>query len=896
MSFEPPTDLGAQADKYKAMADYVRANPGSYNSDEATAAFRLEAASRARADAAGIPATTPQLLDEGITVSPTQGSLASSDFTPNPSIFLDTIAAFNTFSNIPTTQSPTSAADSLSNLLSSTITKENLMDVVKRSVVGNPLDQYANYTYHVKFWITSEFESQKLTNIADPSSMAIDTIPKVIIAESGVTAGFNIREFSYKNICGTTGETRNLPSVSWNMTITEPYGFSLPDRINSAALKYGIPNWQRGKYFVEVWFTGYDNDGTPVATKLFYKIYGVTITNMVLGGTSSGATYEISGIFDGMHGFTNSISMQDATLVVGGSTVGEFFDRYATALNGNAEQLAYGSSTLTHFVIVVPNIMRKWNLNPGKILENDQSAKALNPKKDGFNVTLTMSRGTDIGQIVYYVLSLANEAKAWVEGTDGSGGAGVMTHGLVKDIKIHSKMEYIGFDIKTGEYIKRITYTLIPYEQVRVRDDQPSVRNAELPSVQYQKIKYLTDKGRIRKQYQWIYTGKNLDIIRFDFKVNNFWTIATPPYGGVNTTSSQVQGKVAAESSAAWAQHDGRYKTIKAAGNALVDARNVIVKKISDGPLSVIGSGVNFVKYQTSKLEYPGLKQQLEEIDNKISANTLLQQQELQSLINLRQVSFTDPLLNAISNNPLAQAIQTKTTQFASDFNSGALYAEDQAIIDESNAAAIPFINTVIPNSEASTANTNQAAAGDKPAANNTDALNLPRSRTLFGSAIGNLDSVNKEMMNIVLDIRGDPYWMGHSNIEQNSKVPDQLDSLSSDYAELLSGDNMFFLSFRSGQSPNEETGFIEFDNNTQYVDGFYSVTEVTNTFKDGQFIQNLKSFKDTMSQHASNAIDGGKLGKILEQQAALTPKEPYGPPVPDTFYTPSQFTISPIL
>jgi len=79
----------------------------------------------------------------------------------------------------------------------------------------------------------------------------------------------------------------------------------------------------------------------------------------------------------------------------------------------------------------------------------------------------------------------------------------------------------------------------------------------------------------------------------------------------------------------------------------------------------------------------------------------------------------------------------------------------------------------------------------------------------------------------------------------------------------------MFFLSFRSGQSPNEETGFMEFDNNTQYVDGFYSVTEVTNTFKDGQFIQNLKSFKDTMSQHASNAINGSKLKEAVDKTGA---------------------------
>jgi len=732
---------------------------------------------------------------------------------------------------------------------------EDVSALVAQSIKPNPLDPFNNYTYHLKFWVTTEKNTE---TIADTSKHAVDNIPKIVIAESGVTAGFNIREFTFKNLTGTTGMTRNMPSVNWTMVITEPLGFSLPDRIRSSAQAYGIKNWQRGKYFIEVYFTGYNEDGSPVASGLFYKLYRVTITDMNFGGDQAGATYEISGLFDGQHGFENTVAMSDKTITVGASTVGEFFNKLTDALNTNAIDLAMGGTApLTKYEFVLPRDLQPWGINPGKVLENDQYASNMTPKKDGNEVKLTISSGTDVGQMVYYVLSLANQAESWMLGTDSTSSAqGTPLNSIRKNVKIHCKMAYIGFDTYAGDYVKKITYTLIPYEEIRVRDDIPSVRKADSASIQADKIKYMLRNGRIAKKYEWIYTGQNLDIIRFDFKINHFWTISTPAYGGFNTASNAVQGAVAAENSAPWAAHDGRYRTTvlkaKELGDKKVALQNSISNPIVLDILRRANPGTTKEAYDARnslQADIANAKSELASVEQQIKENAAAQYAAKFRTRN-EFVDFANPVEGALGTNALVKEILESNAKLTSAFKEGGIFAEDQKILDVDTR--MPFINTVKPNKEANSANTNQGTASAKPPDTSRDPINLPVSRTLFGAVTGNFDSINKEMMNISMDIRGDPYWMGHGNVEQNAKVPDNLKDLSKDYVELLGGDNMFYLKFRSGQIQNEDTGFMDFTADNQVLEGYYSVWEVTNTFKEGQFIQTLKSFKDTQSQHAN--------------------------------------------
>jgi hypothetical protein len=774
--------------------------------------------------------------------------------------------------------------------------------LTRESMRPNPLDEYANYTYHIKFWMTSESLSETVSS----SKGVVDAIPKVVIAESGATAGFNITEFTLRNLVGTNNETRNMPSVSYTMKIIEPYGFSLPDRLNSTAQQFGTINWQRAKFFIEVWFVGYDENGAPVDQALFHQIYRVVITTINFSGNEGGGSYEVQGIMDGQIGYTNQLDLQTSTISVSATTVGDFFDKFQKALNFNQETLALGTAPLAQYEIRLPNEMRSWQMNKSR-LSDDQRSKNMNIKAEGNTVQITATKGIDFSSLVYQTLSLCDEFKNWTQGGQNQqGSVTTLTHGLVKNVKIHSKVSYVGYDFRAGKYVEKVTYTIVPYWETRVRgEDIPTIRAVEKRNVQMQKLKFLLTSGRIKKRYEWIYTGLNLDIIKFDLKVNNFFAIATVPYAGTNNYSNQTIGPLANDKASAWEQRLAQYRKAKERYNALPkqiqEAERLVEglqnanqklrgltaqlqEKDSYGELRVLGAERLILLRERQQIvaNIPGLNTAQQQV-------AALQQERNTLEQNLRQqtqdfVDFYDREPSAIiQDNPQALARRRGVEQLRSRFaavnqENQQLFVEDQDIIDPD----FPYVNTVIPNDAARQADGNQGAASQQTPTFSTNQINYPKSRSLFGSVIGNFDSANKEMIKIDLEIRGDPWWMGHSNIDIDAAVPDKLADLNSNFAELIGGDNMYYLTFRSGQAPNPETGFMEFTQNNQFVDGFYLVIQVKNIFANGKFSQVLTSCKDTFSQHGNTAMDSyikkaDEAAKKTEQ-ARIAPASPVQP------------------
>jgi hypothetical protein len=65
----------------------------------------------------------------------------------------------------------------------------------------------------------------------------------------------------------------------------------------------------------------------------------------------------------------------------------------------------------------------------------------------------------------------------------------------------------------------------------------------------------------------------------------------------------------------------------------------------------------------------------------------------------------------------------------------------------------------------------------------------------------------------------------------------------------------MFILWFRTGENYNDQTGLMQFDTASDFYNGAYGVTEVTNSFKQGIFTQTLSAYKDPMAQIATSMI-----------------------------------------
>src|SRR5882672_6719466 len=112
---------------------------------------------------------------------------------------------------------------------------DNLTNINQLTLDPNILGAYQSYTYNFKL----KLYEQKIMGSAEITSSSDRSI---IIAESGVTAMFNIKRVEIRSIPGTTTENRGALSTQITIELEEPLGFTFIDRLLQAGKDLGLPS------------------------------------------------------------------------------------------------------------------------------------------------------------------------------------------------------------------------------------------------------------------------------------------------------------------------------------------------------------------------------------------------------------------------------------------------------------------------------------------------------------------------------------------------------------------------------------------------------------------------------------------------------------------------------
>lgn len=699
----------------------------------------------------------------------------------------------------------------------------------------NPLNQFANYTYHIRWSLTSEPAAYSVST----TNPTLDGINKTVIAESGVTAGFNIMDFEFKNTCGPNGRTLNSAATEWTMTILEPFGLSLLDKIRSAAITQPVINYQRCPFFIEIWFNGYDENGNIIAPNMFYQLYRVNLNDMNVDLTEGGSKYVINGIMDGDLGKSNQIAMPAALSAIRAKTVGEFFEKFGEKLTEQQKTVNEQNFALTEYAFNIPPEITQWTLrNPDVAKQNNRNNDMDVSYQDG-TMEIKVNKGMAVENIVNYVLSMCPEADKWIKGETAGGTAGVSSGdlastGLATWLMVHSKVEIIGFDVYTREYIRKITYSLIPYKTTKSGADKPTVTLLEQKSVQAAKFNYLANNNSLKKLYQYIYTGQNTEIIKFDIHVENLWSIALPQWEATNTYSNYSQGLTYMDN---------------AVSNAKIKNNYSKKQMISDLQGQLTSLQQQSIDPQNRQLVERNIDQQVA-ITNQITA---LQASQVSGVFFREDVSPGALAVDSALENLDPSATRTVANYVSASSEQRALrFAEDVKMLPPSTFDPLPVV--LRPENKPMEQNADIGGDANKAVANQ-DSYGLPSGRSFIGTILGNMFSADF-FAEIDLEIRGDPYWMGQSNLRENAIAEsfgqDQGDSAHANY---ISNDHMLVLIFRSGENYNEDTGLMEFSTTSDFFNGAYAVYEVTNTFKGGSFTQTLKCNKDIFMQKLNDQV-----------------------------------------
>lgn len=720
----------------------------------------------------------------------------------------------------------------------------------------NPLNNYANYTYHIRLSMADEFSAYS----ADPGATSLN---RRVIAESGKTVGFNITKFSFTNTVSPGFKHQNMNVMNWRMTITEPFGLTFSDAMQAAASELKIQNHSRFPLFLELWFNGYDENGNfQPQIEGIYKIWRVMILTCSLQTTQAGTVYELEGTTDNDLCLTNQLSMTQSMLNLSGvKTLQELATRLEEQLTKDSTKS--GNRQSLKYTIKLPDEMKNWNIFPTD--PNQQNPKLFGP--DG--LTVPINRGQDIGAFIASMISKCkDDADKFLTGTPNSSSvnqASITTHGLARYIQIIPEMRVTGYDATFKDYIREVIFNVVPFYTPRCVKDPDQAATQKQLAVQERKFAFWKETGMLSKKYEYIYTGKNTEIIKFDINIENLWQIIVPSYLGSRTYSSFTHGAVLAPNSFG-ASENNRYLTLnkvlaeinaKAANpvdfiNSFTGGMASEYSKTLNNFNSVINGFNTTVNTLTGSIE--NVSASLNNVSQSLGFGTNLSLTNLIPQFSAESITMFDQIKQKAFNlTNLNQTADSLT--FAVDRQDlRDRYIEELERVrlgtnpDDPDPLQVPFFTDNNPSQQNAVNNGNDGKPLVSP---EIKSGKYPVGQGLFGAMMANIYDPTY-FLSITLEIRGDPWWIGMTNLEANQYLIGKKksgDIISNGYADFLQGENIFLLTFQTGTNYDEETGLMKLEGGSQYFNGLYSVLEVENRFEGGNFTQTLTAYKEMFSQ-----------------------------------------------
>ncbi|CAM6053900.1 unnamed protein product [Sphagnum tenellum] len=722
---------------------------------------------------------------------------------------------------------------------------------------------------------------------------SLNSLPQVTIAESGVTAGFNITSVEMEQAAGPSYRSRSLVMTSFTINITEPLGSNLIEAIVTSSASLGIQNFTKMWYYMDLTFQGYDENGdideAPLEDMNLDNggrwVYPISITNIDMRLDESGAHYVITACPLNMVALdTTSLGSVPDMLNVSGGTISDFMNDFCKKLQASYKT-RYLAEIYKFNVVIDP--VDGTTLNPAnfKLQQTDQDSIRNNSLDfvAGANVpTANISRGTTINDLVVFLYAHCDEAIQMMLDVntssaleDGSGSSGVTT-GSGPDNStatatfnnkqyrvpivpiIEPEVSIFGYDPITGNYMKNVTFHIRSYRNFTANLTASQYGNIikknsnVVPTI----INDLKQRNFLRKCYYYRFTGLNTEVIKIDPMNFNFSFQAVLP---------RISGWAQDVSSVS--QHSKANPATLKMGGSLADEKNET--SANPGPLSAtqlaaaattvaqqlnqdqgtIDSTVDQLKSQFGDPNDPNSYINAATTNNPATgkpydANAVATYQKLINTLN--SANADKATLQQSADLVRNQANQTAMLQRQKIEAGGATnsYAED------ANAASTTFQMSYTQGNDEAAQAIGSGFTGQ-----------WHRGSALIGALMSQLysDSVGVGLANISLEIRGDPYWLGSSALERIAIMNGAIRQSNSVLPDWTAGDTTFGFVMQFPNGIDSKTGQPKLKNDAVF-NGMYRVTNVKSVFADGQFTQILTSVKLEMIT-AMNGTTGSNSG-----------------------------------
>ena len=690
----------------------------------------------------------------------------------------------------------------------------------------NRLGELFQYNYHFRFYLDTDIQG------------AAGTEGVFVIAETGVT-GMNIQEVVVDAIVGPNFRTKNANSTNVTIKIYEPFGSQLPDLLFQAAVFMKIKNYLKAPWYLDLRFHGYDENGDIINVDGKWK-WKLTLIDVQSNIGEGGTVHTITALPMSEVALNDQHCMLPKAMSVSGDTVGSILQNIQNELNQDIKD-RYGDSTPPYIEYVIKdepypydtkvNVSRPFD---HKLVWDSPQDSTQAQSRDYATLPGQFPPGQDIPAIIDTLMASSEtavrQARISRELPPGSGPDEEADVRSVVSVmhRVSTKVEYLDYNRIIGDYHKRITYTIRPYDSLRLLTSvgraQTFDREKDLNRT---KASHAVNRALMRKQYDYVFTGLNTEIEKFDISVNFRWAVSVPVLQG-----KLFAGLPARITDDTMAQQNGL------ALQQLNDQQRELETKLNQTP-------------------EPDPNDQSEEAQAARAARQQLQAEQAQIQTQIDQASTAQgTIINQILAEERARDEQARRTLPSRPFfegedavylnvRSGGQYAGGLA--DKENKSYLP-ITIVQDSNTVSRNNTTGTSTHNSP----TKSVYGTLLNQMYGTFDGNLQSIE-------LEIRGDPYWLG-----KGEDGEEYFEASNDTIPNFMNGEHMFVFRFKLPLGIDEDTGqpAIEKDGpgpretTSNIFTGFYAVTQVTHKFIEGRFIQTLNAVRIQGWQY-ENIIEG---------------------------------------
>jgi hypothetical protein len=420
------------------------------------------------------------------------------------------------------------------------------------------------------------------------------------------TPEYFINNFQMNCLIGTNEKTGNSNAIKFSFDIVEPHSMGLLlQSMQNAAVDSGYLSYlDNAPYVLRMDIQGYDELGRVIKS-IKPKFFTLKLVSMKFSVNEGGSLYKVEAIPYNHQGFSDSVNVTYTDIKISGDLGGKGIvsevlstsqESLAAVLNRNEDKLKAEKriGETDQYAVQFPTLAGEWKssagtplaaknatVNPaaaatesvvkvtggaakpldttnqlinelgqaslgfdsksgGNVLfkrADDQidaktgvikrDAMTIDPKARAFQFGQQQSLTSIINQVV---LSSDYAKRAILDRPDGFG---TTAEGYIKWFKLDVQIELLKLDPITGDFAKKITYRVVPYYV-----HQSIFSNPNSAPVGYSEL-----MKTVVKEYQYIYSGQNVDVLKFDININNlFYAGANPsPENEGSKTSNQDQ-------------------------------------------------------------------------------------------------------------------------------------------------------------------------------------------------------------------------------------------------------------------------------------------------------------------------------------------------------------------